>query len=197
MSEGRGNRLSVPGQQSRSPFGRCADGADAHAPLQAGDRGSRWLCRGGRSGACCWCDLRVVEDDAVFGVFCVRWGVPLIDGGTVRLPRLIGQSRALDMILTGRRSAPWKRSPPSRQSRRPQRTEPPRRRGTGARYRALPQMCLKGDRSSVYEQWDLDHQHAMINEFAHGTATLQTGESRSGAARFAGGKGRGGRFDDL
>jgi enoyl-CoA hydratase len=116
----------------------------------------------------------------------------------VRLPRLIGQSRALDMVLTGRPVGAMEafafglanRVVPKGQSRH----AAERLAHDMARF---PQMCLKGDRSSVYEQWDHDHQHAMINEFAHGTATLQTGESRSGAARFASGKGRGGRFDDL
>jgi enoyl-CoA hydratase len=145
-----------------------------------------------------WCDLRVMEEDAVFGVFCRRWGVPLVDGGTVRLPRLIGQSRALDLILTGR----------------PVRAEEALQMGLANRVvskgeaRAaaeamageisrMPPICLRNDRSSVYEQWDLGYRAAMASEFAHGLKTLQSGESRQGAERFRCGKGRGGRFDNL
>src|SRR3984893_5900658 len=113
-----------------------------------------------------WCDLRIAEEDAVFGVFCRRWGVPLIDGGTVRLPRLIGQSRAMDMILTGRevRAAEAyafglaNRVVPKGEAR----GEAERWAGEIARF---PQACLKGDRSSVYEQWDFDYLAAMTNEF--------------------------------
>ena len=146
----------------------------------------------------CWCDLRVVEEDAVFGVFCRRWGVPLIDGGTVRLPRLIGQSRAMDMILTGRavdaqEAHAWglaNRVVPRGQSRRAAEE-------LALEISRFPEICMKGDRQSVHEQWDHDHHHAMMQEFKIGASTLQTGESRAGAQRFAGGRGRGGRFVDL
>ena len=198
MSEGRGNRLSVPGQHFDPHSGDAPMGPTRmrlSKPVIAAVAG--YAVAGGLELAC-WCDLRVAEDDAVFGVFCRRWGVPLIDGGTVRLPRLIGQSRAMDMILTGRPVGAMEafafglanRVVPKGQSRHAAEK-------LAHDIARFPQMCLKGDRSSVYEQWDHDHQHAMINEFAHGTATLQTGESRSGAARFTSGKGRGGRFDDL
>jgi enoyl-CoA hydratase len=145
-----------------------------------------------------WCDLRVAEEDAVFGVFCRRWGVPLIDGGTVRLPRLIGQSRALDMILTGRPVGAAEAYAVGLANR----VVPKGRARAEAEALALeiskfPQICLKGDRLSVYEQSGLGLQQAMAGEFAHGLATLQSGESRDGAARFSAGKGRGGRFDDL
>ena len=144
-----------------------------------------------------WCDLRVVEEDAVFGVFCRRWGVPLIDGGTVRLPRLIGQSRALDMILTGRPVGAMEAFAMGLANRVVRKGE--------ARAAAIalaheiarfPQTCMTGDRMSVYEQFDLDHAHAMANEFAHGMKALRD-EARAGAARFAAGHGRGGKFDDL
>jgi enoyl-CoA hydratase len=143
-----------------------------------------------------WCDLRVVEETAVLGVFCRRWGVPLIDGGTVRLPRLIGQSRAMDMILTGRPVGAEEafafglanRVVPDGQSRAVAEQ-------LAADIAHFPQHCLKSDRMSVLEQWDHDYHHAMMNEFKHGLTTLQTGESRSGAARFASGAGRGGRFE--
>jgi enoyl-CoA hydratase len=145
-----------------------------------------------------WCDLRVAEEDAVFGVFCRRWGVPLIDGGTVRLPRLIGQSRALDMILTGRAVDAKEalsfglanRVVPKGAARK----EAEKLAQDIARF---PQTCMTGDRSSVYEQFDLDYGHAMANEMKYGLTTLRSGEAVKGAARFAEGKGRGGRFDDL
>jgi enoyl-CoA hydratase len=198
MSEGRGNRLSAPGQHYDPHAGDAPMGPTRMLltkPVIAAVAGH--AVAGGLELAC-WCDLRVVEEDAVFGVFCRRWGVPLIDGGTVRLPRLIGQSRALDMILTGRPVGAQEalamglanRIVPKGESRRAAEE-------LAAEIARFPQICMKGDRSSVYEQWDYDHHHAMIKEFGHGTATLQTGESRTGAARFASGHGRGGRFDDL
>jgi enoyl-CoA hydratase len=145
-----------------------------------------------------WCDLRVAEEDAVFGVFCRRWGVPLIDGGTVRLPRLIGQSRALDMILTGRAVDAQEalamglanRVVPKGQARAAAET-------LAHAIARFPQACMTGDRSSAYEQFDMDFAHAMANEMKHGMATLKSGEAARGASRFAEGKGRGGRFDDL
>jgi enoyl-CoA hydratase len=145
-----------------------------------------------------WCDLRVAEDDAVFGVFCRRWGVPLIDGGTVRLPRLIGQSRAMDMILTGRPVGAMEAFGMGLANRVVPKGEGRHEAEKLARQIArFPQACLKGDRSSVYEQWDLDYAAAMAGEFAHGRATLASGEALKGASEFAQGKGRGGRFDDL
>jgi enoyl-CoA hydratase len=145
-----------------------------------------------------WCDLRVAEEDAVFGVFCRRWGVPLIDGGTVRLPRLIGQSRALDMILTGRAVDAKEalsfglanRVVPKGQAR-----AEAEKLAHGIAH--FPQICMTGDRTSVYEQFDLDFAHAMANEMKYGVATLKSGEAARGAARFSEGKGRGGSFDDL
>ncbi|MBU2533168.1 MAG: crotonase/enoyl-CoA hydratase family protein, partial [Alphaproteobacteria bacterium] len=143
-----------------------------------------------------WCDLRVVEESAVFGVYCRRWGVPLIDGGTVRLPRLIGQSHALDMILTGRpveadealRMGLANRVVPHGSSR------------SAAEALAhdlaqFPQMCMNLDRASVHRQWDLPFAHAMKSEFSHGVAAVDA-EGQSGAARFAGGAGRSGSFKD-
>lgn len=138
-----------------------------------------------------WCDLRVVEEDAVFGVFCRRWGVPLIDGGTVRLPRIIGHGRALDMILTGRPVAAKEALEIGLANRIV-------RRGTArlaaealARELALlPQICLRSDRLSAYEQWDLPFDEAMRNEFRRGLEVLDSGEARAGATRFAGGAGR-------
>jgi enoyl-CoA hydratase len=137
-----------------------------------------------------WCDLRVVEPSAKFGVFCRRWGVPLIDGGTVRLPRLIGQSHALDMILTGREVG----------------AEEALRMGlanrlaaTGAaladaialaqELAALPQTCLRQDRLSAYEQHGLPLDQAIANEWRHGEVSLSA-DTIAGAARFVGGAGR-------
>jgi len=144
-----------------------------------------------------WCDMRVASESAKFGVFCRRWGVPLIDGGTVRLPRLIGHSRALDMILTGREvgareAFDWGLA---------NRLVPEGRALAEARVLAeqlakFPQTCLRSDRRSSYDQWALDVPAALVNEARHGMPALQA-ESRKGAARFAAGKGRGGDFGEI
>ena len=142
-----------------------------------------------------WCDLRVMEEDAVLGVFCRRWGIPLIDGGTVRLPRLIGMSRALDLILTGRPIG----ADEALQMGLVNRVVAPGKAREAAEALArdlsrFPQQCLRADRMSVYHQWDLDFEQAMANEFEQGIAALQA-EGIAGAARFADGAGRHGRFD--
>ncbi len=143
----------------------------------------------------CWCDLRVVEKSAVFGVFCRRWGVPLIDGGTVRLPRMIGVSRALDIILTGR----------------PVRSEEALAIGLANRVVedgtsrqeaeelaevlcAFPQTCLRQDRLSAHEQFDLDFNGAIKNEFSHGLKVLSSPEFSQGVEPFIKGEGRHGKF---
>jgi enoyl-CoA hydratase len=144
-----------------------------------------------------WCDLRVAAEDAVFGVFCRRWGVPLIDGGTVRLPRLIGQGRALDLILTGRpvtadealRIGLVDRVVPTGQTLAAA-TQLARE------IAAFPQECSRWDRTSTYEALDLDVAAALDNEARGGLAVLRTGESRTGATRFAEGAGRSGSFAD-
>lgn len=143
-----------------------------------------------------WCDLRVAEEDAVLGVFCRRWGVPLIDGGTVRLPRLIGVSRAMDLVLTGR-PVPAEEAyaiglanrlvPPGRA-----RVEAER---LAARIAGFPQMCLRSDRASLLDQEGLPEDEAMARELRHGQATLA--EGLDGAARFAAGAGRHGSFGRL
>ena len=143
-------------------------------------------------------DLRVAEESATFGVFCRRWGVPLIDGGTVRLPRLIGMGRALDLILTGRPVGAAEALTMGLANRVVPKGEARKAAETLAHELArLPQTCLRSDRKSVYEQCDLALPDALAREFALGMATLASGESRAGAERFAEGKGRGGRFDDL
>ncbi|GFG97782.1 enoyl-CoA hydratase [Mycobacterium timonense] len=142
-----------------------------------------------------WCDLRVVEEDAVFGVFCRRWGVPLIDGGTVRLPRLIGHSRAMDMILTGRAVAADEaqaiglanRVVPKGQSRRAAEE-------LAAQLAALPQQCLRSDRLSVLHQWGATESEALDVEFA--SISRVAAEANEGAGRFAAGAGRHGASAD-
>jgi enoyl-CoA hydratase len=145
-----------------------------------------------------WCDLRVVEEDAVFGVFCRRWGVPLIDGGTIRLPRLIGQSRALDLILTGRPVGADEALAMGLANRVVRKGSARAKAEELAREIArMPGLCMKNDRASSYEQFGMSMGDALANEFRRGWETLQSGEARAGAERFASGKGRGGRFDDL
>ncbi len=142
-----------------------------------------------------WCDLRVVDDSAVFGVYCRRWGVPLIDGGTVRLPRLIGESRALDLILSGRAVGADEALAIGLASRRaaPGQTALEAALALAHELAALPQTCLRSDLASVKAQAGRPLREALASEFALGRATLASGESRAGAARFAGGAGRGGR----
>lgn len=142
-----------------------------------------------------WCDLRVADETAVFGVFCRRWGVPLIDGGTVRLPRLIGTSRAMDMVLTGRpvdaaealaiglanRVVPAGQALPAAQE-------------LARQLAAFPQVCLRSDRRSLLDGEGLDENAALRQEFAYGQAAITT-EALPGAARFSSGEGRHGAFD--
>jgi enoyl-CoA hydratase/carnithine racemase len=141
-----------------------------------------------------WCDLRVAEEDAVFGVFCRRWGVPLIDGGTVRLPRLIGMSQAMDMVLTGRavggeealRIGLVNRLVPTGTSR----IEAEK---LARQLAGFPQTCMREDRLSVLEQDGLDEAGAIANELRHGVRSLE--EVQAGLERFRSGAGRHGAFD--
>ena len=141
-----------------------------------------------------WCDLRVAARDAVFGVYCRRWGVPLIDGGTVRLPRIVGQGHALDLILTGRGVSGDEAASMGLVNRI---VEPGQALAAAValagELAALPQNCLRSDRRSAYEQWDLPIGDALANETALGLATIRSGETLQGAMRFAGGAGRHGR----
>jgi enoyl-CoA hydratase len=135
-----------------------------------------------------WCDLRVAADDAVFGVYCRRWGIPLMDGGTIRLARLIGQSHALDLILTGRgvcgeealrmglanRLVPRGRALPEAIS-------------LAREIASRPQAALRSDRLSAYEQWSMTLDDALAAEYRHGIATIATGELRHGLERYASG----------
>jgi len=144
----------------------------------------------------CWCDLRVAEKSAVFGVFCRRWGVPLVDGGTVRLPRLVGQGRALDMILTGR---PVGADEALRIGLADRVVEDGHAReaaeALAAQIAAFPQACMRADRLSAYAQWDSDFDTAMRGETEGGLDVIASGETVSGAMRFAGGAGRHGKFE--
>ncbi|WP_421997244.1 crotonase/enoyl-CoA hydratase family protein [Reyranella sp.] len=144
-----------------------------------------------------WCDLRVASESARFGVFCRRWGVPLIDGGTVRLPRLIGQSRALDMILTGREVGAREALEWGLANRVvPEGHALPEAITLAHQLARFPQTCLRSDRRSSYEQWSLGLGQALVNEAEHGMPALRQ-EAQAGAARFAAGKGRGGGFGDI
>jgi enoyl-CoA hydratase len=138
-----------------------------------------------------WCDLRVAGSGAVFGVFCRRFGVPLIDGGTVRLPRLIGESRALDLILTGRAVAADEALALGLANRVvPAGTALAAAHELARQLAALPQQCLRNDRASVAAQHGQPLRDALAHEFALGLRTLQSGESVSGAQRFSDGAGR-------
>ena len=188
VAEGAGNRVSEDGDGPMGPTRLLLS-----KPVIAAVEG--YAVAGGLELAL-WCDLRVAAQDAVFGVFCRRWGVPLMDGGTVRLPRLVGHSHALDLILTGRgvsgeeaiRMGLANRLAPS----------------GGSLEAALelaeelarfPQACLRSDRLSSYEQWDLQMGEALTAETRRGMDVIANGETEEGARRFSGGAGRHGSFD--
>ena len=143
----------------------------------------------------CWCDLRVAAEGAVFGVFCRRFGVPLIDLGTVRLPRLIGHSRAMDLILTGRPVEAKEAYEIGLANRlAPNGAALDAALELARQISAFPQLCLRNDRLSAIGQWSLDWDQATAAEIALGMETLRSGQAQQGAARFAAGEGRGGRF---
>ncbi|MET9384353.1 crotonase/enoyl-CoA hydratase family protein [Streptomyces sp. NPDC002928] len=188
MGGGRGNRVAEDGDGPMGPTRMRLS-----KPVIAAVAGH--AVAGGLELAL-WCDLRVAEEDAVFGVFCRRWGVPLIDGGTVRLPRLIGTSRALDMILTGR-PVPAREAYDMGLANRvvPTGTARAEAEELAATIARFPQACLRGDRASVLDQEGLDEAAAMAGELRYGASALE--EALEGAARFAGGAGRHGAFGDL
>jgi enoyl-CoA hydratase len=144
-----------------------------------------------------WCDLRIAAESATFGVFCRRWGVPLIDGGTVRLPRIVGQGRALDLILTGRPVGAAEalaiglanRVVPDGQARAAAEA-------LAHELARFPQLCLGTDRASAYAAWDGTLAEALRAEALAGAAPVREGAA-AGASRFAGGRGRSGKFDDI
>lgn len=188
VSEGRGNPVHREGDLGPMGCTRLA----LSKPVIAAVEGH--AVAGGLEVAA-WCDLRVAAEGAVFGVFCRRFGVPLIDLGTVRLPRLIGHSRAMDLILTGRpvdaaeayaiglanRLAPQGRALEAALQ-------------LAAQISAFPQTCLRNDRASAIGQWSLDWDAATAREIELGRATLASGEAQAGANRFVAGQGRGGAF---
>ena len=145
-----------------------------------------------------WCDLRVMEDDAVLGVFCRRWGVPLIDGGTIRLPRLIGHSRAMDLILTGRAVDAQEALAIGLANRVvPAGAARAQAVALAREIARLPQECMRNDRQSAREQWGAPSEAAALaREFELGLDSLRI-DGVAGAARFAAGAGRHGSFDDI
>jgi enoyl-CoA hydratase len=187
LAEGRGNRVQETGD---GPMGvsRLRLGKPVIAAIEG------FAVAGGLELAL-WCDLRVAARDAVLGVYCRRFGVPLVDLGTIRLPRQIGHSRAMDLILTGRGVDGDEALAMGLVNRV---TVPGDARETAVRLAAevaaFPQTCLRHDRLSAIEQWDLTESEAILNEVRHGLATIASGETLEGAARFTSGVGRHGEF---
>lgn len=186
LSQGRGNRVETEGDGPMGPSRMLLA-----KPVIAAVSGH--AVAGGLELAC-WCDLRVIDETAIFGVFCRRWGVPLIDGGTVRLPRLIGHSRALDMILTGR-SVDASEALAFGLANRVVRTgcELAEAQRLAATIASFPQQTMLSDRASSYDQFAMTLDRALRHEFALGIPNL--GQAQSGAALFARGHGRHGVFD--
>ncbi|MFH1091384.1 MAG: crotonase/enoyl-CoA hydratase family protein [Pseudomonadota bacterium] len=188
LSQGRVNRLAPDGDGPMGP-----SRMRLKKPVIAAIAG--YAVAGGLELAL-WCDLRVMEEDAVLGVFCRRWGVPLIDGGTVRLPRLIGLSPALDLILTGRPVGADEALRLGLANRVAGKGRARSEAEALARQIAeFPFNCLLSDRRSTYEQMDLALEQAIQNEFKLGLATIESGETLKGAERFTQGAGRHGEFD--
>ena len=190
VASGRGNRVTMEGDGPLGPTRMLLS-----KPVIAAVEG--WAVAGGLELAL-WCDMRVAARDAVFGVFCRRWGVPLIDGGTVRLPRLVGESHALDMILTGRGVSGDEAHMMGLANRL---TEKGRALDVALELAneiaKFPQRCMRSDRLSAHRQWNLDLEAALREETVLGRAVIATGETREGAARFAAGAGRHGDFDKI
>ena len=187
VAEGRGNKVTEDGSGPMGPTRMLLS-----KPVIAAVEG--FAVAGGIELAI-WCDLRVAATDATFGVYCRRWGVPLVDGGTIRLPRLIGHSHALDLILTGR----GVQGPEALAMGLVNRLVEPGDALEAAielasEIAAFPQACLGNDRLSSYDQWSLDLPAALGAEYRYGTETIRSGETLAGAARFAAGEGRHGQF---
>ena len=188
VGAGRGNRLTEEGDGPLGPTRMLLA-----KPVIAAVEG--YAVAGGLELAL-WCDMRVAARDAVFGVFCRRWGVPLCDGGTVRLPRLIGHSNAMDMILTGRGVSGDEARVMGLANRISEPGEALDEALELARsLAAFPQHCLRSDRLSACRQWGLDEGAALLHETRAGLEVVRTGETRAGAERFAAGAGRHGAFD--
>ncbi|MCZ6568559.1 MAG: crotonase/enoyl-CoA hydratase family protein, partial [Deltaproteobacteria bacterium] len=188
VADGRGNRAAEDGDGPMGPTRMLLS-----KPVIAAIEGH--AVAGGLELAL-WCDLRVAARDSVFGVYCRRWGVPLVDGGTVRLSRLIGHSHALDMILTGRGVSGEEAGRMGLANRV---VEPGKALEVavvlGKELAKFPQRCLRNDRLSSYQQWGLELEQALANELRLGLEVIRSGETRAGAQRFAGGAGRHGSFD--
>jgi enoyl-CoA hydratase len=187
IAQGKGNRIAKGGDAPLGPSRMMLS-----KPVIAAVSG--YAVAGGIELAC-WCDMRIVEKGAVFGVFCRRFGVPLIDGGTVRLPRLIGMSRAMDLILTGRpvtaqEALDWglaNRVVEDGTSR--QEAE-----NLARQIARFPQTCMKNDRRSAHEQFGMSLKEAIDKEFEIGLETLGSGEFLTGSTKFSEGRGKHGSF---
>jgi enoyl-CoA hydratase len=188
VSEGKGNAVLVDGEMA--PMGPSR--LRLSKPVIAAVEG--YAVAGGLELAL-WCDLRVAAHSASFGVFCRRWGVPLIDLGTIRLPRLIGQSRAADMILTGREVKADEALSFGLANRVvPDGQALAEAKKLAADIAAFPQRCLRSDRRSMFDQWDLAELDAIRHETQLGLETIKSGETRAGATAFTNGRGRHGEF---
>ena len=188
VSEGRGNITKVGGDLGPMGPTRLA----LSKPVIAAVEG--YAVAGGLELAL-WCDMRVASETARFGVFCRRFGVPLIDGGTIRLPRLIGQSHAMDLILTGREVEPEEALSMGLANRHVAAGQALEAAQQLARdIAAFPQTCMRADRMSVLGQWSLDETAALTAEIKGGLGVIRSGETRDGATRFKSGTGRHGKF---
>ena len=190
VAAGNGNRVSMRGDGPMGPTRMLLS-----KPVLAAVEGH--AVAGGLELAA-WCDLRIAAEDAVFGVYCRRWGVPLVDGGTVRLTRLLGTSHAMDLILTGR----GVNGEEALQMGLANRLSKPGQALNDALALAeqlcqFPQNCMRSDRLSAYTQWDQPLESALLQETELGLAVIKSGETAAGAARFAAGKGRHGDFDEI
>jgi enoyl-CoA hydratase len=189
VAEGRGNRVLEQGDGPMGPTRFLLT-----KPVIAAVEGH--AVAGGLELAV-WCDLRVAARDATFGVYCRRWGVPLVDGGTIRLPRLIGQSRAMDMILTGRGVSGEEAGEIGLANRVVDSGEALAAAiGLAGDLGAFPQRCLRADRRSAYDQWALSLDDALARETELGLEVIRSGETQLGATRFSDGVGRHGSFSD-
>jgi enoyl-CoA hydratase len=188
VSEGRANRVAEDGDGPMGPT-RMLLGKPVIAAVEG------FAVAGGLELAV-WCDLRVAASDAVFGVFCRRWGVPLVDGGTIRLARMLGHSHALDLILTGRGVSGEEAQRMGLANRLvAPGTALEEALGVARQLAAFPQRCLRNDRLSSYQQWSHGQEEALRIETRLGLEVIRSGETLEGARRFADGAGRHGRFD--
>lgn len=190
VADGRGNSVRLDGDGPMGPSRMLLS-----KPVIAAVEGH--AVAGGLELAA-WCDLRVAAEDAVFGVYCRRWGVPLVDGGTIRLTRLLGTSHAMDLILTGRGVSGEEAQRMGLANRLCQTGDALQHALELAEGLAkFPQLCMRNDRLSAYQQWEHSLPDALELETRLGLEVIRSGETQAGAARFAAGKGRHGDFSDL